>query len=151
MKLSLALCISIWAGSASGQAVPTATEAFNLRIKCKEMVAEKTQEMTDDFYRLKDKAPELEFFYTSSRYDARANRCYGVFHWKQKFRTGPMKERETRSLYDMQIDDLVAFNKSEDGKKVGMVFDHSHQSTSNANLGWDNADAYINDMMEDKK
>lgn len=54
MKIPLALCISIWVGPAFGQAVPTATEAFNLRIKCKEMVAEKTQEMTDDFYRLKD-------------------------------------------------------------------------------------------------
>ena len=31
VKLPLALCISIWAGSAFGQALPTATEAFNLK------------------------------------------------------------------------------------------------------------------------
>jgi hypothetical protein len=73
VKLSLAVCISIWDGSAFGQALPTATEAFNLRIKCKELVDEKTQTMTEEFYR--PKAPELEFFYSSSHYDARVNRC----------------------------------------------------------------------------
>jgi hypothetical protein len=149
VNFPLALCMSVWFGSAFGQALPTATEAFNLRIKCKELVDEKTQTMTEDFYR--PKAPELEFFYSSSRYDARVNRCYGDFHWKQKFHTGLMKERESRSLFDMQVDDLVAFNKNEDGKKVGMVFDHSHQSTSNGNLGWDDADTFMNDMIEDKK
>jgi hypothetical protein len=51
----------------------------------------------------------------------------------------------------MQVDDLVAFNKNEDEKKVGMVFDHSHQSTSNGNLGWDDADTFMNDLIEDKK
>jgi hypothetical protein len=151
MRLQLTLCTSLVAGAAYGQTPPTATEAFNLRIKCKEMVMEKTQTMTEDFYRLKDKAPELEFFYSSSRYDAKANRCYGDFHWKQKFRTGPLKDREMRSLYDMQTDDLVAFNKNESGKKVGLVFDHSHQSTMGSNLGWDDADAYMNEMIEDKK
>jgi hypothetical protein len=149
MKLPLALCISILAGPAFGQTPPTATEAFNLRIKCKEMVTDKTQTMTEDFYR--PKAPELEFFFSSSRYDARVNRCYGDFHWKQKFSTGSLRERETRQLYDMQTDDLISFNKTENGKKVGLVFDHSHQSSMGANLGWDDADQYMNDMMEDKK
>jgi hypothetical protein len=93
MKIVWMVCASVWVGSAFGQVLPTATEAFNLRIKCKELVDEKTQTMTEDFYR--PKAAELEFFYSSSRYDARVNRCYGDFHYKQKFHVGPMKERES--------------------------------------------------------
>lgn len=142
------LCV-VFLAPAYGQTPPTATEAFNLRIKCKEMVDEKTQTMTEEFYR--KNAPELGFFFSSSRYDPRANRCYGEFHYKQKYKTGPMKERESRVLYDMQIDDLIATEETKDGKRYGIVYDHSHKTTTNANSGWDDTDAYMNDMMEDKK
>jgi hypothetical protein len=151
MRLQLALCISLAGSAAFAQTPPTATEAFNLRIKCKDMVDEKSQVMTQDFYRLKVKAPELDFFYFTSRYDPRINRCYGEFHWKQKYRTGPMKEREARVLYDMQIDDLIATWEIKDSKRYGMVYDQSHKKTTDANSGWDDSSNFINEMIEDKK
>ena len=58
---------------------------------------------------------------------------------------------DSRSVYDGQIDDLLAFSKIENGKKVGMVFDHSHQTTLDNNLGFDDANKYMDGMMEDRR
>ena len=58
---------------------------------------------------------------------------------------------DIRSVYDGQIDDLLAFAKIENNKKVGMVFDHSHQTTPDNNLGFDNANGYMDGMMEDRR
>ena len=50
------------------------------------------------------------------------------------------------------MDDLLAFAHITNGKKNGIVFDHqNHQTTTDANLGWDDANAYIDEMMADKR
>jgi hypothetical protein len=95
-------------------------------------------------------AAEIVLMAHSPRYDAKVNHCYGEFIDNVKLKPSG-QTREMRSLYDMQIEDLLAFTKVENGKKVGMVFDHSHQATSMTNLGWDDAGAYIDQMMEDKR
>ena len=51
----------------------------------------------------------------------------------------------------MQIDDILAFWEIKNGTKNGMVFDHSHQTTTDKNIGWDDADAYMIEMIEDKR
>jgi len=56
---------------------------------------------------------------------------------------------DNRSVYDGQIDDLLAFSKIENGKKVGMVFDHSHQTAIDSNLGFDDANRYMDWVMKD--
>ena len=151
MRLKVAVCVSLYAGLAFGQTPPTATEAFNLRIKCKEMVTQREQDMQEQRDRLGKLAPELISSFSTSRYDPRANRCYGEFHYHENVRRAAL-DREVRALYDMQVDDMLAFWKIENGKKNGMVFDHSHGITTDKNIGWDDAEAYINEMwIEDKK
>jgi acyl-CoA hydrolase len=149
---------------AAAQAPPTATEAFNLRIRCKEMAAEKLESLQSRPLGIADGAslgmspatvqslnkyvPEVVHSHFSSKYDAANNRCYVevYIHTRTK-----QFDVEHRQIYDAQVDDLLAFAKIENGKKVGMVFDHQHQKTSDTNLGWDDANAYIDQMMADKR
>jgi hypothetical protein len=164
MKLKVVLCTYLLAFPAFGQSAPTATEAFNLRIKCKQMADEKAEDMSwhplepangagvgmspAAVARLNEQnRPEIISSSHSSRYDPKSNRCYVEIrlHTRRK-----ELDRDSRQVYDAQIDDLVAFTKIDNGKKVGMVFDHKHQTTTDKNLGWDDADAYMDQIMEDK-
>jgi hypothetical protein len=146
VRSKLVLCIFLLTSPALGQTPPTATEAFDLRIRCKEMVERRAQEVGDQIRAGGKFAPEIEFAAHNSRYDPKANRCYGEFIEHDKIKV-TLQKRESRVLYDMQIDDLLADTKIQNGKKWGMVFDHSHQITSDSNLGWDDANAYIDKMM----
>ncbi len=56
------------------QSPPTATEAFNLRIKCKKMSDEKAQEFGEQNTMLKW---EIVAAWNTSKYDPINNRCYG--------------------------------------------------------------------------
>lgn len=150
MRSKVALCLLVLVSPAYSQTPPTATEAFNLRIKCKQMVAQKEQDMQEQRERLGKLAPELISSFSSSRYDPRANRCYGEFHYHEYVRRASL-DREVRALYDMQVEDMLAFWEIKNGKKNGVVFDHSHRSTKDKNIGWDDADAYMNEMIEDRK
>ncbi len=157
-------------GVGFAQTPPTATEAFNLRIKCKQMADEKADSlewhplsvedgaifgMSADAVaasnRNREAAQEIILLSHSSKYDAKNNRCYvDIFkHWK--FGSHKENDMQYRQIYDVQTDDLLAFAQIENGKKVGMVFDHEHRSTMGDDLGWTDANAYIDEMMADKR
>jgi hypothetical protein len=165
MKFIAALGISLVAFPAFGQTPPTATEAFNLRIKCKQMADEKAEAMSwhpmsvasgatmnmspAAVERLnRDTEPYVVLSSNASRYDPKTNRCYIEIHDHTQKKG---RDVDIRSVYDGQIDDLLAFAKIENNKKVGMVFDHSHQTTPDNNLGFDNANGYMDRMMEDRR
>jgi hypothetical protein len=148
---------------------PTATEAFNLRIKCKQMADEKAASMqmrpmtVEDGATLGMSAADVnalnrwvqannETILThSSRYDAKNNRCYIEIYGRTKFGRQKENQAERRQIFDAQTDDLLAFANIENGKKVGMVFDREHQAKIPGNLGWDDANAYIDEMMLEKR
>jgi hypothetical protein len=93
--------------------------------------------------------PEVVDAHYSSKYDPVNNRCYVevYIHTRTK-----RFDSEHRQLYDAQVDDLLAFAQIQNGKKSGMVFDHqNHRTTTDTNLGWDDANAYIDEMMLDKR
>ena len=149
MRLQIVLVLlSLSIESAAAQTPPTATEAFNLRIKCKEMVAEKDR---DDFLRnSKLDAFEGKLFSStySSRYDSKTNRCYGAF----STRTIDLRDKRQvlfRSLYDMQIDELMATWEDNNGQKSGMVIEKYNRGKYP--VGKDAAEAFINEMMSDKQ
>jgi hypothetical protein len=150
---------------AFGQTPPTATEAFGLRIKCKQMADEKAEAMSWHPLSNADGAtmgmrpaaveqlnrttePNVVFSSHASRYDPKANRCYIEIHDHTQKKG---LDVDIRSVYDGQIEDLLAFSKIENGKKFGMVFDHSHQTTPDNNLGFDNSNGYMDGMMEDRR
>ena len=111
----IVLCAILGVSSAFAQTPPTATEAFNLRIKCKEMVDRKGK----DFHTPSD-GQEVISTFSSSRYDPRSNRCFGDF--QHRMRTPSLGlDQETRVLFDMQIDDVIASWQIVNGKKLGVV------------------------------
>jgi hypothetical protein len=84
------------------QTPPTATEAFNLRIRCKQMADQKAGELAAG-----NAALRWEVLQTlgSSKYDATNNRCYiHIYHHIRK----PGFENVVRQLFDAQVDDLLA-------------------------------------------
>jgi hypothetical protein len=152
------------------QTPPTATEVFNLRTKCKAMADEKADSMqlppmtiadgaalgwsaatVDALNKNREATLEVLLSTHSSKYDAKNNRCYVEFFEQKKYGKHKENEVQHRQIYDAQTDDLLAFAKIENGKKVGMVFDHEHRSTMGDDLGWTDANAYIDEMMFDKR
>jgi hypothetical protein len=152
------------------QAPPTATEAFNLRIKCKQMADEKAEGMAWQpmtvaggaslgmkpadvaaLNRQHDENTEVLLEAHSSHYDAKTNRCYIEIIDNRKVGRRKENEVDIRQVYDAQTDDLLSFAKTENGKKVGLVFDTDHVSTITGNLGWDDANAYMDEKMRDKR
>jgi len=152
------------------QAPPTATEAFNLRVKCKALADDKAEAMkrhpmsvadgatlglsagaVDALNRKNDARSEVLQSWHSSRYDIENNRCYIELFEHRRFGVNKENEAQYRQIYDGQTDDLLAFTRIENGKKVGMVFDPEHDRTTDDNLGWDDANAYIDEMMLDKR
>src|SRR5260370_31561467 len=132
----LALVIIVAAGSAFAQTPPSATEAFNLRSKCKTMADEKADAMAwhrlsgadgkegglsaADVDAMNRNLPETLGSWHSSKYDAKNNRCYVRIyqHWRSK-----TVESETHQVYDAQIDDLLANARILNGKKSGQGWD----------------------------
>lgn len=129
-------------GAAFAQMPPTATEAFNLRIRCKEMADKKSE----NFYL--GPVQEILFSAWSSKYDPKNNRCYIRI---DVHRRSASFDIEHHQVYDAQTDDLLATADIQNGKKHGMVFDLNHRTTTDENLGWDNAVAYMDEMMADKR
>jgi hypothetical protein len=87
----------------------------------------------------------------ASNYDAKNNRCY--IEIKSRKRIGGQKQTdiEIRQVYDAQTDDLLSFAQIKNGTKVGMVFDAEHGVTTNSNLGWDDANSYMDEKMLAKR
>jgi len=146
MRLTiLPFLLSLFIGSAAAQTPPTATEVFNLRIKCKEMVAERDRENFERNVKMGEFASKIISSTYSSRYDPKTNKCYGEFstHYLQQTR-----EVMLRSLYDMQVDELMATWEENNGQKSGMVIDK--YNGGKYPVGKDAAEAFINDMMSEK-
>jgi hypothetical protein len=160
-------------GLAFAQTLPTATEAFNLRIRCKAMADEKAEAMA--WHPLSvaggaelgmsaaavtalNSAGEAENIgsWHSSKYDAKSNRCYVRIY---QHRRSSKLETETHQVYDAQTDDLLANARILNGKKSGQVWDeYKGPWVPPADCrfcmrgdGWDAAIAYMDELMTDKR
>jgi hypothetical protein len=160
-------------GLAFAQTPPAATEAFNLRIRCKAMADEKAEAMAwhplsvaggaelgmsaaavDALNRVRE-AENIGSWH-SSKYDAINNRCYVRIY--QHTRSSKL-ETEIHQVYDAQIDDLLANAKIINGKKSGQVWDeYKGPWVPPADCrfcmkgdGWDAAIAYMEEIMTDKR
>src|SRR6266567_5225369 len=157
-------------GAILAQTPPTATEAFNLRIRCKAMADEKAEALAwhpltaadgatmglspadvEAMNRIHDATYEVFQSWHSSHYEAKTNRCYIEIFLHKRYGRQKENDGQVRQIYDAQTDDLLAFAQMDNGKKVGMVFDHGHHTTTGENLGWDDANAYIEEMMLDQR
>jgi hypothetical protein len=151
---------------ALAQTPPTATDAFNLRIKCKELAERKLDNFSfhrlsvtdgdsigmsaDTIAAINGNAPEVLDAWQTSKYDSENGHCY-VQLYKHTFVREPPFDRELLDLYDVQTDSLLAFANIENGKKVGMVFNKKHRKTASKNHGWDDAVAYMDEMLADNR
>jgi hypothetical protein len=153
------------------QTPPTATEEFNLRIKCKQMADEKAESMTErpitdaEGASLGMKPADVAFMNKqieqrranvimsshASNYDPKTNHCYIEIIIHKRFGKNFEIEVKHRQVYDAQTDDLLSFTKIENGQKVGIVFDHDHRTTTNDNLGYDDANAYMDEKMRARR
>ena len=142
---------------------PTATEAFNLRIKCKQMADQKADDQSwhelsveggallgmnaAAVAKLNDQnRPEVIGAWSSSRYDARNNRCYIEVY--SHTRSGSM-DKEYRQVFD-EIDNLLAHTQIINGVKSGTVWDENYRGERyGPNSGWDIAIAYMDNIMSD--
>jgi hypothetical protein len=137
-------------GATFAQTPPTATEEFNLRIRCKEMAEQKLIDMQTSQTVIEMNRVEVRGSWQSSKYDAKNNRCY-IRIYIHRFIGKTSLDQEMHSIYDAQIDELLAFAQIENGKKVGMVFDKDHRTTTSDNFGWDDAITYIEKMIADRR
>jgi hypothetical protein len=150
------------------QTPPTATEAFNLRIRCRQMADQKADalawhEMTvadgaslgmsaADVARINDQArPEVIASWVSSKYDAKNNRCYVRIY--QHTRRRPQFDQELHQVYDAQVDDLLANAVIRNGKKHGDIWDQSYKGIRpvQGDASWDAALAYMDELMADPR
>jgi hypothetical protein len=154
-----ALSVILFAAHGVAQSPPTATEAFNLRIKCKKMSDEKAQEFIDG-----NRMAKWEFAAASntSKYDPISNRCYGRIYehiTKQNYHL----DHENDQVFDLQTDDLMAVAVIENGKKHGSIFDPDYKKwwlpSCSANgcppdfgdKTWQAAEDYMNELMADPR
>jgi hypothetical protein len=165
-----ATILACWNPSVA-QTPPTATEEFNLRIKCKQMADEKAESMMERpmtaaegasmglkpadvaaMNRLTEqRLANVIMSSHSSNYDAKQNRCYIEIVDHRRAGRNFEIDVQVRGVYDGQTDDMLSFAKIENGKKVGMVFDPEHTSTMGTNLGWDDANSYMDEKMRAKR
>jgi hypothetical protein len=132
------------------QTPPTATEAFNLRIRCKQMADQKADEIAAGNALLKW---EVVQSFGSSRYDATNNRCYIlIYDHVRKPRYG--YEHVVRQLYDGQVDELLAHAQIIDGKKSGSIWDESYKGQryfKDSDASYEAALTYMNELMADPR
>jgi hypothetical protein len=130
------------------QTPPTATEAFNLRIRCKQMADQKANDLAAGNALLKWEIVQSS---GSSRYDAINNHCYiHIYHHIRK----PGYEKVVRQLFDAQVDDLLADASIENGKKSGVIFDESYKGQrffKDGDASWEGAVTYMNELMADPR
>jgi hypothetical protein len=85
-----------------------------------------------------------------SHYSPQRSRCYVEMRVEVMESDGDA-DRFGRFLYDGGTQELLAFAQIEGGKKSGRVFDTDHRTTTFTNSGWDDASAYIYQMMADDR
>jgi hypothetical protein len=83
-----------------------------------------------------------------SHYSARRGRCY-VEMRVEVMESEEDADRFGRFLYDGDTKEMLAYAEIKGGKKSGRVFDLDHRTTTFENSGWDDANAYIYQMMAD--
>jgi hypothetical protein len=120
---------------------PTATEIFHLRSEC----AALGKKILDENI----VGPAL-YQTQISRYNPLTNRCYVELSVQCGDITKGCRHYST-TLYDGQTGEMLAFIRTENGQRSGMVFDRAHQTTTDANAGWDDARDYIDAMMADDR
>ena len=148
---------------AAPQMPPTATEAFDMPVRCMKLGAQKLESLQTQPESIADGAsmgmspavvmrfneeyvPQLIDAHYSSKYDPVNNHCYAEIYIHTQTERFDIEQRQ---LYDANGDDLLAFATIQNGKKHGNVFDHeNHSRTSFADFGWDAANAYIDEMMD---
>jgi hypothetical protein len=156
-KIRFLACLAVapfLAEVAFAQSLPTATEAFELRIRCKKMAEQKTEERAAGNERLEWHTLESHNW---SKYDAQNNRCYiRIYTHIYKSTHDAELDHEDDAVYDAQIDELLAYTKIENGKKFGMVFGENNwvqpkECGDDCRNGWDAAKAYMNEIMDDRR
>ena len=86
-----------------------------------------------------------------TRFDPATSHCYVELIMQTADATKPL-DYLNRVLFDGQTNEMLAYATLKDGKKFGMVFDKQHRTTTWDNAFWDDASAYIDEMMlEDRK
>ena len=105
---------------------------------------------------------EIVIAWNTSKYDPTNNRCYGRIY-EHIVKNSHRLDHETDQVYDLQIDDLLAAAKIENGKKSGNIFDPDYKKPwlppcrpdgCPANFGeqtWQAAEDYMNQMMADPR
>jgi hypothetical protein len=81
-----------------------------------------------------------------SHYSPQRRRCYVELR-VEVMGTGDDADRFGRFLYDGDSREMLAFAEIRGERKSGRVFDLDHRTTTFGNSGWDDASAYINQMM----
>jgi hypothetical protein len=115
-SVSAFIGLLLFAAHVAAQSPPTATEAFNLRIKCKKMSDEKADGISEANGMLKW---EIVTAWNTSKYDPISNRCYGRIYehiTKPSYRL----DHEHDEVFDLQTDDLLAAANTENGKRLGV-------------------------------
>jgi hypothetical protein len=105
------------------QTPPTATEAFNLRIKCRQMSDKKASDFLESNRLLQW---ELVSAWNTSKYDPTNNRCYGRIyqHITKKFLR---LDHEADQLFDLQTDELLADAMRAEDKRNGNIWDPDYK------------------------
>lgn len=138
-----ALTVSVGNSAERSYQLPTATEVFQLRSLCAKLGEQMEEETAIGSALTKDHV---------SHYDPKPNRCYVELNVRKISPKNTTDDYINRTIYDAQTKELLAFAKIEKGKKVGMIFDQERGTADpSKNLGWDDASAYIDEMMRDDR
>jgi len=166
-KSLIVALLLIASGQAGAQTPLTATEASNLRIKCKQMADQKADELAwhglsvadgasmgmsaVDVARLNDEArPEVLESWSSSKYDAINNRCYVRIYQHTRRESN---DYELHQVYDAQANDLLAYAAITNGKKHGLILDQSYNGDRfiGGDDSWEAAIVYMYELMADPR
>ena len=152
------ICATCLSTIAFGQTPPTATEEFNLRIKCKELADQKAEEL-DGMSR--SAKWEILNSWHASKYDAKSNRCYVRVYGHMRHH--PSVEHVIDQVYDAQVDDILASATILSGKKNGQIFDPDYKKpwlplcnpegcpTDFGDRTWQAAKDYMSELMADPR
>lgn len=119
----------------------TATEIFNLRSECARLGQKILHGNIVGVALTQDQV---------SHYDPQTNRCYVQLTVQTADLSKPGDYFST-TLYDGQTGEILAFARTEHGKKSGMVFDGSLPDGQDPDRFWNHATDFINGKMEDDR
>jgi hypothetical protein len=127
---------------AAAQPAPTASQIFELRLKCQKLGEQKRESA---------EAEEGRFWtpIAVTNYDIVNHHCYVKLDLSPAGNWVPRNQpRHKTYLYDGQTGELLAFSESDGTEKFGMVYDDNWEGSR---IGFDAAVNYINKMMATKR